>query len=82
MKNYGCKSGLPHNIKPLKEFRHVKYEICITCGKKFRWNKREMGRIANKEYLVAHARNFAQRGGATRALYMRIYKPDKCVIRI
>jgi hypothetical protein len=82
MKNYGCKGGLPHSLRPLKEFNWVKYEYCELCGKKYRWNKRERQRIANKEYLKAHVRNFAQRYGATREIYHRIYKPELCVIRI
>lgn len=74
--NYGCKNGLPHDLKPLHETKQIKWEVCELCGRKFRWNKAYKGRVQNKEYLEAHARNFAQRLGKTKRLYHQIYKPE------
>lgn len=82
MKDYGCIYGLPHNLKPDKEFKDVKYEVCILCNKRFRWNKDYKGRVDNKKYLEAHARSFAQRFGRTKQLYMKLYKPEECVIKV
>jgi hypothetical protein len=36
--------------------------------------------VSNKEYLEFHLRNFAQRFGATRRIYNRIYQNTKIVI--
>lgn len=80
MKRYGCKYGLPHDMRILHENPKVKWEVCHICNKKFRWNKGYKSRIDNTRYLEAHARNFAQSTGPTRGLYMRIYKPKKSVI--
>lgn len=79
---YNCKYGLPHDLKIIHENPQVKWEICQICNKKFRWNKGYRGRIKNTEYLKAHARNFAQRFGATKRIYNKIYHPEKCVIII
>lgn len=47
-----------------------------------RYNKGYKGRVANTQYLRDHVRNFAQRSGATKAVYHRIYKPETCTITI
>jgi len=78
----GCKFGQAHDMKILYENSSVKWEICMLCGKRFRWNKGYKGRIDNEEYLKAHVRNFAQRSGPTKRIYNKIYQPEKCVIHI
>lgn len=79
---YGCRYGLPHDLKIINETVHVKHEVCKICNKKFRWNKGYRGRVQNTEYLKAHVRNFAQRWGSTKAVYYKIYKPESCIIKI
>lgn len=81
MKNYGCKSGLPHDLKVEKEFKDVICEVCKICNKKFRWHKGYRGRIDNKGYLEAHARNFVQRATNPR-LFNKIYHPEKMIIKV
>lgn len=79
----GCKyRGIPHDMQTIHDSIRLKWEVCRICNKKFRWNKGYRGRVQNIEYLKAHVRNFAQRNGATKAVYNRIYKPEKCVIVI
>lgn len=82
MMNYGCKFGLPHDLTVTSDTRTAKWEVCQICSRKFRWTKGPKGRINNPEYLKAHARNYAQPGGKTNRLFMRIYKPEQCIIRI
>lgn len=72
-KRYLCTGGEPHDIVPYKEYADVSYEQCKRCGKMFRWNKAEGGKIDNKEYLKVHQRDFAQRMGRTRKLYEYLY---------
>lgn len=81
-KNFGCRHGLPHDTKIIHETPSVKHETCIRCNKKFRWNKGYKGRVQNAEYLKAHVRNFAQRMGATKRIYNRLYNPDKLIIKL
>lgn len=78
--NLGCRFGLPHDPKILFENKGVKWEQCRICGIRKRWNKGFKGRVSNKEYLEFHLRNFAQRFGATRRIYNRIYQNTKIVI--
>lgn len=78
----GCRYGLPHDLKIIFENKRVKWEVCQICNKKFRWLKGSRGRVNNPEYLKAHVRNFAQRFGATKRIYHKIYKPYKCKIKI
>ena len=81
--NLGCKyRGVPHDIKIVHENPHRKIEVCVICNKKFNFNKVYKSRIDNKEYLKIHIRSFAQPRGPTRAVYMRTYKPEKCVIKL
>jgi hypothetical protein len=47
-----------------------------------KYSKGYKGRIANQEYLQDHLRNFAQQGGATKAVYQRVYKSEECIIKI
>ena len=52
MKNrYGCKFGLPHDLKAIHETPQVKVEICQICNERFKWNKGFKGRVQNIEYL-------------------------------
>lgn len=79
---FGCRGGMPHDFGVLHETKAVKWEVCHRCGLKKRFNKGYRGRVHNNEYLKAHVRNFAQRFGATKRIYHKLYKPDKCVIKI
>jgi hypothetical protein len=56
--------------------------VCKICNKRFRWKKGYKGRVASQEYLKAHVRNFAQRGGATKRIYNKVYNPSKMIIKI
>lgn len=79
----GCRyRNIPHNMMLLKDTRSAKFEKCIICQKRFRWGKGPKGRVDNVEYLKAHIRQYAQKFGATKAVYNRIYKPSKCKILI
>jgi len=80
MRRHGCRFGLPHDLVQLHDGPGAKWERCRTCSRTFRWAKGFKGRIDNPEYLKAHARNFAQKGGATNRLYMRLYETAKCKI--
>lgn len=81
-RRFGCKYGESHDLHPIHETPRVKWEICTRCCRKFRWNKGAKGRVQNVAYLEAHSRNYAQKGGATNRLYMRLYEPEKCIINI
>lgn len=80
--DFGCKYGLPHDLKIVHENKGYKWEACQKCNKKFKWRKGYKGRVKNTEYLKAHVRNYCQRFGATKRVYHKIYKPDNCKIRI
>lgn len=79
-KRYGCKWGEPHDLTLVADTRTIKVEVCKICNRKFRWPKGNRGRVENARYLEAHARNYAQKGGATHQLFMRLYEPEKCTI--
>lgn len=81
-RRYGCKWGLPHDPTISHETKSVKWEVCQVCNAKRRWNKSRMGRIDNAEYLKFHARSFAQPGGATNQLFIRLYEPERAIIKI
>lgn len=76
----GCRFGHPHDLKIIHETPQVKWEVCLICNRKFRWNKGHKGRVKNVEYLKSHVRNFCQRFGATKRIYHKIYKPEKTII--
>lgn len=82
IRNYGCRSRLPHEFKIVAESSRVKVEVCVRCGKRERFKKGYKGRSDNRAYLEAHARNFAQSRGRTKRLYMKIYKPNECKITL
>ena len=81
-KRYDCKYGEPHDLHVIHETMVVLWEVCTRCDRKFRWPKGRRGRVQNAKYLEAHLRNFAQKGGATNRLFMRLYEPEKCIIKI
>ncbi len=78
----GCRFGQAHEFKILRETPKVKWEVCMRCNTKKRYNKGYKGRTDNSAYLKDHVRNFAQRFGATKRVYNRIYNPHKCTIVI
>lgn len=81
--NLGCRNrGLPHDLKILHENDEVKYEVCILCNKKFKWNKGYKNRIDNKEYLKVHVRNLAQPTGPTKRVFYKTYKQDETIIEL
>lgn len=82
MTDYGCKYGLPHDLSIVHENKGYKWEICKTCNTKYKWRKGHKGRIDNVLYLKAHVRNFAQKFGATKRVYHKIYKPETTKITI
>lgn len=82
MEDYSCKFGLPHDLVLIRDTRLAKWERCKICTRVFRWTKGPKGRVENTRYLEAHARNYAQPGGRTNRLYMRLYKPEQCVIHL
>jgi hypothetical protein len=61
---------------------HAKYERCTICGMRKTYRKGYRGRVKNVEYLRDHVRNFAQKFGATKRIYNKIYKPETCIIRL
>jgi hypothetical protein len=79
---FGCRFGQPHDFIILRDMPTAKYERCIICGARKRWNKGYKGRIENVEYLKAHVRQYAQAGGPTKRIFMKLYKPERCVITI
>lgn len=82
MTRYGCKWGLPHDMKQIADTKRFKWEVCQICNKKFRWNKGNKTRVNNVEYLKVHARNYAQKGGATNRLFMKLYETEKTIIKL
>ena len=78
----GCRFGQPHDLHIVAQNDHVKWEVCWICNKRFRFNKGYKGRVDNKEYLKAHVRNFCQKFGATRRVYMKVYNPEQTKITI
>ncbi len=81
--NLGCRyRGVPHDLEILHENPHIKIEVCTICNKKFRFKKGNKGRTDNVAYLKAHVRNFAQKSGATKRIYNKIYHPQKTIIHI
>jgi len=81
-RDLGCRFGQPHDMRVLHENPHVKWEVCQICGMRKRYNKGYKGRINNNEYLKDHVRNFAQKWGATKRIYNKIYQPEKTIIHI
>lgn len=79
----GCRyRGIPHDMRIIHENPHVKWEVCQICGKRFRYNKGYKGRTDNVQYLKDHVRNFAQKFGATKRIYKKIYRPKETTIII
>lgn len=82
MTRYGCKFDLPHDLKLVFDGKNIKVEVCTVCNRKFRWAKRFKSRVDNVKYLEAHARNYAQKGGRTNRLFMKLYEHENCVIKL
>jgi len=76
----GCRFGAPHDFKTVHETMHAKWEVCVKCNIKKRYVKGYKGRMKNTEYLKDHVRNFAQKFGATKRVYNRVYYPEKTTI--
>lgn len=79
----GCRTrGIPHDFTIVYENSRFKVEVCHLCNKKYKWNKRFLSRIDNINYLKAHVRNYAQKFGATKRVYNRVYKRSNLKISI
>lgn len=78
----GCRFGQPHDLAIIHQNEQYQWEVCHICNRKFRWKKGYKGRIDNKEYLKAHVRNFAQKSGATKRVFHKIYRPEQYKIKI
>ena len=74
--NCGCKAGLPHDYRPTNDGPTLLSETCVICGDRQKWNKDERGRVANKDYLEAHIRDFCQPTGPHAQLYYLLYAPE------
>lgn len=79
---FGCRWGMPHDLVQIGENPQQTWEKCRLCNKTFRWNKGYKGRVANAEYLKAHVRQFAQKFGSTKRVFMKLYNPEKTKIII
>lgn len=79
---FGCRFGQPHDFQLIKDTPSAKYEVCAICGTRRRWNKGYKSRIDNNRYLVDHVRNYAQPTGSTKRVFMKLYYPEKCIIKI
>lgn len=79
----GCRyRGIPHEMRIIHETPHAKWEVCEICSIRKRYNKGYKERIHSAEYLKDHVRNFAQSFGATKRIYNKLYRPQKCIIVI
>lgn len=78
----GCRFGTAHQFHMLKDTPAAKWEKCVICGLRKRWNKGAKHRIDNTEYLKAHVREYAQPNGSTRRVFMKLHHPNKCVIKL
>jgi len=82
-RDLGCRyRGIPHDLHIVHQNDYYKWEACHICNKKFKFKKGYKGRVDNVKYLKAHVRQFCQRGGATKRIYNKIYKPEKTIIYI
>lgn len=79
---FGCRFGQPHDFVQLKDTPHATFERCRLCRVYKRWNKGYKGRINNTEYLKDHVRQYAQKFGATKRVYNKLYKKEKCIITL
>lgn len=77
---FGCRWGMPHDFVQLKDAPTFKVERCRLCGLRKRWNKGYKGRIENQEYLQAHVRQYAQKFGSTKRVFMKLYRKENCTI--
>lgn len=79
---FGCRFGQPHDFERIADTKYATIEKCKICQTKKRWRKKKDGRMDNKEYLIAHVRQFAQETGPTKRVFKKLYKPNECVIHI
>lgn len=68
-----CKGKQPHEYEPFAEAASFLAEICVLCGDKQVWDKDDRGRVANKDYLRYHIREFAQATGPTSQVFEMLY---------
>jgi len=81
--DFGCRyRGIPHDYEVLHEDKKAKWERCIICNKKAKFNKGFKGRVDNNEYLKAHVRSFCQKFGVTKRVYNKIYRKGNTTIVI
>jgi hypothetical protein len=78
----GCRFGQAHEFETVKETSQFKVERCKICGIRKKYNIGYKSRSNNIEYLKDHVRNFAQKGGATNRVFLKIYEPEKIIIYI
>lgn len=82
VRDFGCRDRMPHDYQQKYDDSKIKVEICHRCGKQIRFKKHLGGRVDNRAYLDAHIRNFVQKAGRNKRLYMKIYKPEEMIITI
>lgn len=79
---FGCRFSQPHDMVILKDSKAAMMEKCRICQKRFKWVKGYKGRLDNVEYLKAHLRAYAQPNGPTKRIFMKLYHPELCIIKI
>jgi len=78
----GCRFGQPHSFRLIKDTKSFKVEQCTICHKREKWNKGYKSRIDNNNYLKAHVREYAQPHGSTKRVFMKLHRPESCLIKI
>jgi hypothetical protein len=68
-----CPKGGLHRWTDSKEYHDATIEVCQQCSKRMIWRKDEHGRMANRAYLRAHLRSFAQPHGETAKAFAYAY---------
>jgi len=79
---YSCRYGMPHDMRILGQNKKGKWEICQICSRHMYWKKGYKGRVDNTKYLEAHVRVYAQKFGATKQIFNRLYRRELCKIVI
>ena len=67
-----CRKNIYCDFEVSRDLPDAQIEICINCGKKVIYNKRD-NRVDNKKYLRDHIRHFVQPFGKTKRLFYRLY---------
>lgn len=78
----GCRFGQPHNMMLIHENAQQRWERCLICNRKFRYNKGYKTRVENRQYLKDHVRQYAQKFGATKRIFNKLYRPELMTIKI